>query len=117
MFLTYVILLEDIAKYDDLFQQERKFISFEYWNTHFIHQLDFDDVVYGHETLSTIVSKHPNMRDGLNRYLFEIILRRMEIRDRSRSVNSVDVCFNFDVLGFTGVSDFGEVRALYFFCK
>jgi hypothetical protein len=41
-------------------------------------------------------------RDGLNRYLFEVILRRMEIRDNSRSVSSIDVIFNFDCLGFTG---------------
>ena len=26
----------------------------------------------------------------------------MEVRDRSRSVNSIDVLFNFDVIGFTG---------------
>ena len=32
----------------------------------------------------------------------QIILRRMEIRDRSRSVNSIDVVFNFDCIGFTG---------------
>lgn len=67
-----------------------------------MHQLDFDDLVYGHETLSEIVAKHPETRDGLSRYLYEIILRRMEIRDRSRSVNSIDVVFNFDCIGFTG---------------
>ena len=27
LYLTYYILQEDVAKYDDLFQQERKFIS------------------------------------------------------------------------------------------
>jgi hypothetical protein len=102
IFLTYVILTEDIAKYDDLFQAERKFISFEYWSEHFIHQLDFDDLVYGHEKLSEVVAKHPETRDGLSRYLYEIILRRMEIRDKSRSVNSIDVVFNFDCIGFTG---------------
>jgi len=104
IFLTYVILTEDIAKYDDLFQAERKFISFEYWSTHFVHQLDFDDLVYGHEKLSEVVAKHPETRDGLSRYLYEIILRRMEIRDKSRSVNSIDIVFNFDCVGFTGVS-------------
>lgn len=31
IFLTYCCLVEDGAKYDELFQQERKFISFEYW--------------------------------------------------------------------------------------
>mmetsp|Transcript_31959 Transcript_31959/g.48617 ORF Transcript_31959/g.48617 Transcript_31959/m.48617 type:complete len:1929 (-) Transcript_31959:223-6009(-) len=102
IYLTYVILTEDIAKYDELFQAERKFISFEYWNTYFVHQLDFDDLVYGHEKLSEIVDKHPKTRDGLARYLYEIILRRMEIRDKSRSVNSIDVIFNFDCIGFTG---------------
>lgn len=102
IFLTYVILTEDIAKYDELFQLERKFITFEYWNTHFVHQLDFDDLVYGHEKLSEIVDKHPETKDGLTRFLYEIILRRMEIRDKSRSVNSIDVIFNFDCIGFTG---------------
>lgn len=104
IFLTYVILSEDIAKYDELFQAERKFISFEYWNENFIHHLDYDDLVYGHEKLSEIVAKHPSTTDGLTRYLYEIILRRMEIRDRSRSVNSIDIVFNFDCVGFTGVS-------------
>lgn len=102
IFLTYVILMEDVLKYDELFHSERKFITFEYWKEHFLHHLDFDDLVYGHEKLSEIVSKHPMTRDGLNRYLFEVILRRMEIRDKSRSVSSIDVVFNFDCLGFTG---------------
>ena len=102
IYLTYVILQSDISKYNDLFQAERKFISFEYWNEHFVHQLDFDDLVYGHEKLSEIVTKYPDTKDGLTRFLYEIILRRMEIRDRSRSVNSIDVIFNFDCIGFTG---------------
>ena len=102
VFLTYVILTEDIEKYDDLFQGERKFISYEYWNEHFVHQLDFDDLVYGHEKLSEICEKHPEAKDGLARFLYEIILRRMEIRDKSRSVNSIDIIFNFDCIGFTG---------------
>jgi hypothetical protein len=102
IYLTYVILSEDIAKYDDLFQAERKFISFEYWNTHFVHLLDFDDLVYGHEKLSELVAKHPETKDGLIRFLYEIVLRRMEIRDKSRSVNSIDIIFNFDCIGFTG---------------
>ena len=29
IYLTFVVLMEDIGKYDELFQQERKFISFE----------------------------------------------------------------------------------------
>jgi hypothetical protein len=102
IFLTYVILTEDIAKYDELFQSERKFISFDYWNEHFLHHLEFDDLVYGHEKLSEIAHKHPATKDGLTRYLYEIILRRMEIRDKSRSVSSIDVIFNFDCIGFTG---------------
>ena len=101
IYLTFVILTEDIAKYDDLFQQERKFISFEYWSS-YINQLDYDDLVYGHDTLSECVKKFPEIMDGLVRFLYEIILRRMEIRDKSRSVNSIDVIFNFDCLGFTG---------------
>jgi hypothetical protein len=104
IYLTFVILSEDVAKYNDLFQNERKFITFDYWSTHFLHQLDFDDLVYGHEKLSEIVRKHPETKDGVSRFLFEIILRRMEIRDKSRSVNSIDVVFNFDLIGFTGVS-------------
>ena len=102
IYLTYVILSEDIAKYNELFQAERKFISFEYWNMHFIHMLDFDDLVYGHQKLSEIVEKHPEAKDGLIRFLYEIILRRMEIRDKSRSVNSIDIIFNLDCIGFTG---------------
>ena len=41
-------------------------------------------------------------KDGLTRFLYEIILRRMEIRDQSKSVNSIDVVFNFACIGFTG---------------
>lgn len=102
IYLTYVILTQDIAKYNELFQSERKFISFEYWNAHFVHQIEFDDLVYGHEKLAEIVNKHPEASDGLTRFLYEIILRRMEIRSKSRSVNSIDVIFNFDCVGFTG---------------
>lgn len=101
IYLTYVILMEDVAKYDELFQQERKFISFEFWGDH-CRTLDYDDLVYGHEKLSELVAKYPETKDGLSRYLYEIVLRRMEIRDRSRSVNSIDVIFNFDCIGFTG---------------
>jgi hypothetical protein len=102
IYLTYVILTEDISKYNELFQGERKFITFEYWNEHFCRQLDFDDLVYGHDNLSEICDKHPETRNGLAKFLYEIILRRMEIRDKSRSVNSVDIIFNFDCIGFTG---------------
>jgi len=101
IYLTYVILTEDIAKYDELFQSERKFITFEYWNEH-LHHLDYDELVYGHDKLSELVNKHPETKNGINRFLYEIILRRMEIRDRSRSVNSIDIIFNFDCVGFTG---------------
>jgi hypothetical protein len=102
VYLTYYILMEDIAKYNELFQQERKFISFEYYTEHIIRELDYDDLVYGDERLSELVEKHPQVKDGLSRFLFEIILRRMEIRDKSRSVNSIDIVFNFDCVGFTG---------------
>ena len=101
IYLTYYILMEDVAKYDELFQQERKFISFEYFSTHVRH-LDYDDLVYGNNTLSTLIAKHPEVKEGLTRFLYEIILRRLEIRDKSRSVSSVDVVFNFDAIGFTG---------------
>lgn len=101
VYLTYVILSEDTSKYDELFQQERKFISFEYWRQ-FVGHLDYDDLVYGLDPLSDIVQKHPETKDGLLRFLYEIILRRMEIRDKSKSVNSIDIVFNFDCIGFTG---------------
>jgi hypothetical protein len=101
IYLTYYILMEDIAKYDELFQQERKFITFEYYTQH-VSQLDYDDLVYGHDRLSELVDKFPGTKDGLTRFLYEIILRRMEIRDKSRSVNSIDIVFNFDCIGFTG---------------
>jgi hypothetical protein len=101
IYLTYYILMEDIAKYDELFQQERKFITFEYYTQH-VNQLDYDDLVYGHDRLSELVEKFPGTKDGLSRFLYEIILRRMEIRDKSRSVNSIDIVFNFDCIGFTG---------------
>lgn len=95
IFLTYVILCEDISKYDELFQAERKFISFEFWNDYLPHQLDYDDLVYGHELLSEIVEKIPATREGLTRFLYSIVLRRMEIRDKSvsikRSLHSVVV--------------------------
>ena len=116
IYLTYYILMEDIAKYDELFQQERKFISFEYFTEHVRH-LDYDDLVYGHDQLSELVEKFPETKDGLCRFLFEIILRRMEIRDKSRSVNSIDVVFNFDCIGFTGTPfidnypTFGYIRS------
>lgn len=102
IYLTYVCLKEDIAKYDELFQSERKYISFEYWSEYFLHYIEYDDLVYGHEKLSQIYEQHPEVQDGLTRYLYEIILRRMEVRDESRSVNSVDIIFNFDCIGFTG---------------
>lgn len=63
IYLTYVILSEDIAKYDELFQQERKFISFEYWRQ-YVGQLDYDDLVYGLDPLSHIVLKHPGIRSS-----------------------------------------------------
>ena len=77
-----------------------------------MHQLEYDDLVYGHEKLSQIYEQHPEARDGLTRFLYEIILRRMEIRDESRSVNSVDVIFNFDCIGFTGYVRSGAFRIL-----
>jgi len=101
IFLTFVILSEDIAKYDELFQGERKFITFEYWKE-YLSELDYDELVYGHDRLSEIAEKHPNTLNGLIRFLYVIILKRMEVRDRSKSVNSVDIIFNFDCIGFTG---------------
>ena len=101
IFLTFVILSEDISKYDELFQGERKFITFEYWKEH-LSDLDYDELVYGHDKLSEIAEKHPSTLSGLIQFLYVIILKRMEVRDKSKSVNSVDIIFNFDCLGFTG---------------
>ena len=58
------------------FLQERKFISFEYFNAHVRH-LDYDDLVYGQDCLSALVVKYPAIKDGLTRYLYEIILRSL----------------------------------------
>ena len=91
-----------VPRYDELFQQERKFISFEYWQAHVCGTLDYDDLVYGRHQLTALVKAHPSVKLGLVRYLFAVILRRMEIRDKSRSVNAIDVVFNFDLIGFTG---------------
>ena len=116
IYLTYYLLMEDISKYDELFQQQRKFISYEFFAEHVGH-LEYDDLVYGTHKLSELVAKVPQTKEGLTRFLYEIILRRMEIRDRSRSVNSVDVIFNFDVIGFTGTPfvdnypTFGYIRS------
>jgi len=45
---------------------------------------------------------YPLIRTGLIKYLYQIIIKKMEIQDKSRSVNSIDVIFNFDCKGFTG---------------
>ena len=67
VYLTYYILMEDISKYNDLFQQERKFINFEYFNTHLAaatasasnvaNNIDYDDLVYGNICLSELVER------------------------------------------------------------
>lgn len=101
IFLTFVILSEDIAKYNELFQSERKFITFEYWKQ-YLSELDYDELVYGHDNLYEITEKHPKTLGGLIKFLYVIILKRMEVRDQSKSVNSVDIIFNFDCIGFTG---------------
>ena len=41
--------------------------------------LEYDELVYGQLPLSTLVAKHPEVKDGLTRFLYEIILRRMEV--------------------------------------
>ncbi len=77
-----------ISKYEELFQEQRKFISFEFWGAH-LRSLDFDDLVYGHDRLSDLVARHPETKEGLIKYLYEVVLRRMEIRDKVR--NRVEV--------------------------
>ena len=74
---------------------------YRYWKQ-YLREIDYDELVYGHDRLSEIAEKHPNCLGGVIRFLYVIILKRMEIRDGSRSVNSVDVMFNFDLIGFTG---------------
>ena len=56
----------------------------------------------GRDRLSDLVDTYPVVKEGLTRFLYAIILRRMEIRDKSRSVNAIDVVFNFACIGFTG---------------
>jgi hypothetical protein len=93
----------DVAKYNELFQAERKFITYEYWQEHLHHSFDFDDLIYGHETLQTLTEiGRPETIYGLQKYLYDIILRRMEVQAESRSVNSIDVIFNMAAVGFTG---------------
>lgn len=70
--------MHDLEKYDELFQQERKFITFEYFNE-FICMLDYDELVYGNENLCLYVEKEPLSKNGITRYLYQIILKRMEI--------------------------------------
>ena len=101
IYLTYFILNEDIEKYSDLFQQERKYISFEYYNQFIIH-IDFDDLIYGTQSLSSLIKEFPKIKKGIVQYLFKIIIRKIEIQGKSKSVNSIDIIFNFDCKGFTG---------------
>lgn len=54
IYLTYYLLMEDISKYDELFQAERKNITYEYFKEH-IKCFDYDELVYGNDKLSTIV--------------------------------------------------------------
>ena len=74
VYLTWYILMEDIAKYNELFQQERKFINFEYFNNHLApavaaaaaaasssaagNHIDYDDLVYGNISLSDLVTRY-----------------------------------------------------------
>ena len=74
IYLTYYLLMEDISKYDELFQQQREFISYEFFAEHVGH-LEYDDLVYGTHKLSELVAKVPQTKEGLTRFLYEIILR------------------------------------------
>ena len=86
IYLTYYVLLEDVQKYDALFKEERKFLSFEYFSQYLRKSgVEYDDLVYGHDPLSHIIELHPATKDGLTRFLYEIVLKRMEIRDRARA--------------------------------
>lgn len=66
------------------------------------YHLDYDELIYGRTNLTAIIEQFPETKQPLVEFLYEIILRKMEIHDKSRSVNSVDVIFNFDCTGFTG---------------
>ena len=101
IYLTYYVLLEDVQKYDALFKEERSFYPSSTFRVPKESGVEYDDLVYGHDPLSHIIELHPATKDGLTSFL-QIVLKRMEIRDRARSVNSVDVVFNFDCVGFTG---------------
>ena len=41
--------------------------------------MDFDELIYGDNLLSELISYHPEIKDGLIKYLYEIILKKMEI--------------------------------------
>ena len=109
---TYYGLMEDSAKYDAFFAEERKFSCFECYgqptrgseerpssaaSTPAANQtasIDYDDFVYGAETFSTLVRCYPRTRGGLVCFLYEIILRRRVIQDKMRAVNSFDIVLN-----------------------
>lgn len=41
--------------------------------------MDFDELIYGDNLLSELIKIHPEIKEGLIRYLYEIILKKMEI--------------------------------------
>ena len=69
IYLTYYILMEDTDKYNDLFQQERKYITFDYYNQ-FIKKIEYDDLIYGTSHLCTIIEQFPEIKVGLTKYLY-----------------------------------------------
>ena len=94
IYLTYVILTRQNTM---SYFRERKFISFEYWV--YMSQLDSMTLCMG----MTPVSNRQNFQrlrmvwHGSSTNYFA-----PDGNPRSVSVNSIDVVFNFDCIGFTG---------------
>ena len=86
--MTYYVLLEDVQG-ATVVQGGAGFYP-RYFSILEEVGVEYDDLVYGHDPLSHIIDLHPATKGGLTRFLYEIVLA-MEIRDRARSVNSVDV--------------------------
>ena len=78
IYLTYYILREDVSKFDNLFQSERKFITFDYYSQ-FIRHIDFDELIYCNTGLHHVLESHPDAKVGIIKYLYSIILSKMEI--------------------------------------
>ena len=102
IYLTYYILMEDIAKYDELFQQERKFITFEYFT-----RTSATSTTTTSSTATTSAlgagREVPETKDGPHALpVRDHPATHGDPRQVALCVNSIDVVFNFDCIGFTG---------------